>query len=124
MIKAVKAYFAVFACALIFAVSVFFIFPSGPASALGLFQPIGGQFQPGAFDIFTPVPLCGNTVTVVTPLGIPIVLVWIAPIIYRDFAGTPVHIDTNMLGLILPNPNPLCPLPILYMFGSSLTPSF
>ncbi len=84
--------------------------------------PIGGKFLPGAFDIFTPVPLCGNTVTVETTTGIPVPLVWVAPIIYDDFNKTPLHAGTNMVGAILPNPNFLCPMPILIMFGSSLRP--
>ena len=122
MIKAGKICLIVAALALTFSIAAFSVVQVQAQTVEGFGIPVGGKFLPGAFDIFTFTPICGVTVTVQTPQGLIIPMIWTTPIIYREFDNVINHIGTNMIGLALPPLDPLCPLPILFMFGSSLTP--
>lgn len=81
--------------------------------------PVGGFFLPGVFDIYTPIPFCGLSVTVAGPNPGTFILIPGPTVLHRYFPVTPIHIGDNMLGLAFLNPP--CP-PTLLMLGSSLEP--
>jgi len=78
--------------------------------------PVGGKFLAGVFDIYTFIPYCGLTVSVVGPR--PGVFLWVPNKIYDHFFKTLSHVNLNTLGLA--RIAPPC-VPHLFMLGSSLT---